>query len=513
GGIGTYVKASFETAHNVGDAANDSVRVDAKQVRANVLGEGGNLGFTQQARLEAAGKGIKLNTDAIDNSGGVDTSDHEVNLKILMTSLLAEGQIPSQAARNQLLEDLTDEIAELVLVDNINQGQIISMDSIRSKTNAKPILDLIDFLIERKLLDPKTDNLSTKDELAGYLDRGMGILRPDLSILLSFTKMHYYKEIVQADALDDPFLDGVYYRYFPDTFRNRYDITKVPHALKKQIVGTVLVNNTVNQTGITLLPDILPIIDTTAVDIVVAYTVIDQVFDLGRLRHSVMKELRIQDINAAYTHLINIEKFMRNVLIWMLICYDSQDLKFSLTDDFRDSVQEFMTIFENSMNPDESRKFQSTTENMMSQGVSRELAQDLARGEFMRNAMEIIVQAQQTNISLDDAISLSQGIDAMFHFKTIQNRILRLKFDSDWSKKHRGLLLRQLHNLKQGISSIILNRFGDIPDFIDKRQKFMEQNKTAFNKYQTEYKQLITAEFIELSGVAILFENLAGILE
>ncbi|MCP4754697.1 MAG: NAD-glutamate dehydrogenase [Proteobacteria bacterium] len=512
GGIGTYVKASTETANDVRDAANDAVRIDAKQLRSKVLGEGGNLGLTQRARVEAAEKGLKLNTDAIDNSGGVDTSDHEVNLKILMESLISDGQIPSLDARNTLLEDLTDDIAELVLVDNISQGQILSMDSSRSKKNIKPIQNLIGFLTDQGLMDPKGVYLSTNEQLEEYFEKGIGIPRPDLSLLLSFTKMYFYKQIVQSDTLDDPYLEDVYYNYFPKAFRDRFDITKFPHPLKKEIIGTVLVNKTINQAGITFLPDILSLVETNAVDIVVAYTVVDRIFNLDDSRRSVMDELRVKNINSAYTLLIRIEQFIRIVLTWMLMNFDSKDLKFSMVEDYQKLIVEFLNIFEKTMDPDEKRQFQNTCENLMTLGVSAELARNLASGEFMRNSLEIIVQAQKAGISLDDATTLSLGIDSMFHFRKLHTRVMRLETDSDWAKKHKALLVKQMQSLKQEVSANIISQYKDVDDYDDKLQQFMQKNKTVFKNYQIDYGQLIGSESIELSGVAILFDAISGLL-
>lgn len=512
GGIGTYVKSHNETHSQVSDAANDGVRVDARELRVKAIGEGGNLGLTQLARLDAAVHGIQLNTDAIDNSGGVDTSDHEVNMKILMDDLLKTGQIPSQDARNQLLEELTDNVAELVLNDNIAQGLIISMDNARSKKDIKPMLDVISFLTKKKYLDPNKDILSSKEQLEEYFTNGIGIPRPDLAVLLSYTKMHFYKELVQSDLLDDELLDDYYYNYFPQHLTDKYDITQFAHPLKREIIGTVLVNKTINQAGITLLPDILSIVDVSAVDVIVAYTVLYEIFDLGSLRCKVMEELMTTNINSAYTLLINIEKFIYNVLIWMLIFYDSKDIRFSIIQNFKDMVSEYQNKFEQLMDPDEAYRIQNTCENLMTLGISPELARDLSRGDYMRNSMEVIDMVKKSDITLENSISLSQGIDSMFHFKKLNSRLMNLEVESAWGKKHRGLLLKQLHQLKQAVSNKILSNYQNVDDFEDKVQNFIKENKVDFKNYQIEYKELLGADSFEMCGVAILFDKINLIL-
>jgi len=510
GGIGTYVKASYETSQLVGDAANDAVRIDAKQLRVKVVGEGGNLGLTQAARIEAAANGIKLNTDAIDNSGGVDTSDHEVNMKILMRSLLDDKQIASQEDRNKLLEDLTDEVAELALMDNKAQGQILSIASIRSKSDIKPFLDVITLLREQKIMDPKTDGVSSFEKLEECFEMGIGVPRPDLALLLSFTKMYFYKQIVQSKCLDDPYLKKTYYNYFPISFRNGYDITKFEHPLRKEIIGTILVNKTVNQAGMTLLPRTMSILETNPVDIIVAYTIIDEVFDFADLRQRIMQELRIKNLNSAHTLLINIERFIRSVLIWMLIRFESEELSFSMIEEFYAPIQEIKGIFEGMMEPDEKSELQNTKQNLMTQGISTELANELSR-TFMMSSLEMIVLAKKGNVSLENVIELSQGIESFFHFRTLQSRIVRLETDSSWAKKHKGLLMKQLQFLKQKVSDAILKDYQDVTDFEDKLRQFLDNNQLIIRNYQTDYQQLIATESIELSGATILLEKISGL--
>jgi len=513
GGIGTYIKSSHETSVQVADAANDAVRINADQLRVKVIGEGGNLGLTQQARLEAAAKGIKLNTDAIDNSGGVDTSDHEVNLKILLDALITEGQIPSPDIRNRLLEELTDDIAELVLKDNINQCQIISMDNLRTQKDLSPVLDLIPYLIERKLLGPKPENISSREQMEACFNSGNGVLRPDLALLLSYSKMHFYKEIVSSPKLADPLLDEVYTSYFPGLLRSRYDISRFQHPLKKEIIGTVLSNKTVNQAGITLLPTVLSIVDSNPVDIIVSYVVLDQLFQLDDLRNRVMAELRVSNLNAAYTLLINIEKFIRSLLLWMLIYFDSETLQFSLIDTFREAVGEYLRIFEKIMDPEEKQQIQNTQESLTALGVSMELARDLARGDFMRKSLEDIVLSQKSGISLENAIILSQGIDAMFHFKELNTRILKTESKSPWGKRHKGLLIKQLILLKQQVTETILSRYAAVSDDEERLQRFLDDHKVGFKKYQIDYTNLMSTEAADLSGITILLEMIAQLMD
>ncbi|MBU3915776.1 NAD-glutamate dehydrogenase, partial [bacterium] len=305
----------------------------------------------------------------------------------------------------------------------------------------------------------------------------------------------------------------VYYGYFPRRFREKYDITTIQHPLKKEIVGTCLVNRMINQAGTTLLPEIFSILDTNVVDVLVGYTVLDQVFKLGEIRYRIMTELKTRNINTAYTLKIKLENFIRDVLIWMIISYNSTGLKFSLINDFITTVAEFKKEIETNMYPDELDQFQNTVENLMTLGISSDLAKDIARLDSMKDCLEIILQAMKGNISLVDAISLAKGADSMFHFQVLYNRIMGIELDSIWMRKHRGLLLKQLQALKHKAFITIAERYQLEEDFDDRLAQFMEDNKQGFKKYQIEFNQIVNTEFVELSGVAILLDAIDILLK
>jgi glutamate dehydrogenase len=249
GGIGTYVKASIEEHQDVGDRANDRVRVNAKEVRAKVVSEGGNLGFTQKGRLELARQGVLLNTDAIDNSAGVDMSDHEVNIKILMSILLKAGALKNVEARNQLLAEMTEEVADLCLQDNELQTLAITLDVLRSKAALDQHLDCIDALVEAQFLNTHDDSIPSRDALRRDCAE-TGLPRPLLSILLSETKRFLFEAVLASPFLDSPDGAALLASYFPKRLQRDHAKHFAAHPLKREIVGTVAVNHIVNTAGI-----------------------------------------------------------------------------------------------------------------------------------------------------------------------------------------------------------------------------------------------------------------------
>jgi glutamate dehydrogenase len=249
GGIGTYVKASTEEHQDVGDRTNDRVRVDATEVRARVISEGGNLGFTQKSRLELARQGVLLNTDAIDNSGGVDMSDHEVNIKILMSILLKAGALQNIEARNKLLAEMTEEVADLCLADNDRQTLAITLDGMRSQAAMEEHLDCIDALVAAQFLNPHDDSVPARDVLRRDCAQ-TGLPRPLLSVLLGETKRFLFEAVLPTAFPDSPEGASLLASYFPERLQKEYSKHFAAHPLKREIVGTVAVNHIVNTAGI-----------------------------------------------------------------------------------------------------------------------------------------------------------------------------------------------------------------------------------------------------------------------
>jgi len=257
GGIGTYVKASTEEDADVGDRANDRVRVDAKEVRARVVGEGGNLGLTQRARLEYWAAGGSLNTDAVDNSGGVDTSDHEVNIKILMDALVKKGVIKGREERNRILAEMTEEVASLVLADNANQARALTLDGIRSAARYEEFVALIEDMVGAGVLNRADDAVPTREELLASPERKRGLPRPLLCVLLGHTKMFAFEMTLETAFPDSEparlFLD----EYFPERLRRDFAEHFPSHFLRREIVATAAVNSLVNHAGIAFLSRVM----------------------------------------------------------------------------------------------------------------------------------------------------------------------------------------------------------------------------------------------------------------
>jgi glutamate dehydrogenase len=252
GGIGTYVKGSSESHADVGDRANNALRINGGELRCRIVGEGGNLGFTQLGRIEAAMNGVLLNTDFIDNSAGVDTSDHEVNIKILLNGQVKSGKL-KLPERNKLLASMTDEVAALVLNDNYRQNQAISLMERMSVTRLGSKQHFIRTLEASGQLDRGIEYLPSDAEFADRRSRGLGLTRPELSVLLSYSKLVAYQQLLDSDIPEDPYLSKELVRYFPEPLQQKYAKAMQGHRLKREIIATAVTNSTINRMGATFL--------------------------------------------------------------------------------------------------------------------------------------------------------------------------------------------------------------------------------------------------------------------
>ncbi len=300
GGIGTYVKASTQEDQDVGDRANDRVRVNAECVRARVVGEGGNLGFTQKGRIEYWLRGGLINTDALDNSGGVDMSDHEVNIKILLDILVKKGVIRDKEERTRILAEMTEEVASLVLADNENQSRALTLDALRSSKHYEDFVTLVEDMVARGFVNRHDDSIPTRDELLAWKQHDRGLPRPMLAVLLGHSKMRTFDTVLKTGLPDAPAARPFLETYFPKKLREGFESYFCEHPLRREIVATAAVNYVINNGGISLLPRLAAATNAEAGTIIAAYLDADRESGAPAKRAAVLTGgLSTQDEHAA----------------------------------------------------------------------------------------------------------------------------------------------------------------------------------------------------------------------
>ncbi len=276
GGIGTYVKASTETDAEVGDRANDAVRVTGKEVRARVAGEGGNLGFTQRGRIEYAGASGRINTDFIDNSGGVDMSDHEVNLKIPLGIAIARGDL-TRKQRDELLAEVADDVTRLVLNDNYLQAQILSQEEAVSESRTQDYEELMQMLEAEGLLDRGLESLPSSEEMTERARTGAPMARPELAVLLAYAKISVKTALLASTLPDDDYLEHDLAAYFPLGVVERFGALLAEHPLRRELIATIVANDVVDSQGITFVSRAIAETGAEAADVARAFRIAREV--------------------------------------------------------------------------------------------------------------------------------------------------------------------------------------------------------------------------------------------
>ncbi|MGL1956214.1 MAG: NAD-glutamate dehydrogenase [Colwellia sp.] len=279
GGIGTYVKSSKETHLEVGDRANDILRIDGCELQAKIIGEGGNLGFTQLGRIEFAAKGGRINTDAVDNAGGVDCSDNEVNIKILLNGLVQNGDLTVKQ-RNKLLHDMTDEVGDLVIEDCYRQTHSLSVTVIRGVNQLNEQVRFIHAMEKAGKLNCALEFIPDDEEIAERLSQNKGLTRPELSVLLAYSKMVLKEDLVHPEITDNPYHDQLLFEAFPKQLRTKYQNEMQKHPLRAEIIATKLANKIGNDMGFNFVNRMQEETGASVTEIANCYTMACAVFEL-----------------------------------------------------------------------------------------------------------------------------------------------------------------------------------------------------------------------------------------
>src|SRR5690606_12412029 len=394
GGIGTYVKSAAESDAEVGDRANDAVRVNGGELRSQVVGEGGNLGFTQRGRIEYALAGGRIFTDAIDNSGGVDCSDHEVNIKILLGEVVRSGEL-DRAARDQLLEDMTDEVAQLVLRDNYGQGQVMEMMG----TGAAHVLDehagTLRRLAHAGRLNRRLEFLPLDEALAERRAAGQGLVAPELAVLLAYAKIELYDEVLASDVPDDAWVAGALSGYFPQPLRERFAEAIGRHALRREIIATGLVNGMVNRVGASFVDRIRDETGHPAPQIVRAWLAVREIFALVPLWHDI--EGLDNQVPAASQNALLIEalKLSRSATLWLLRSPRWLDDVSATVEAFAPGVANLAAQLPELLAPAERESLDAVAADLTCEGMPPSLAQRVAGLRWLRPALDIVELARE----------------------------------------------------------------------------------------------------------------------
>jgi len=455
GGIGTYVKSSEETNADAGDKANDTIRVDGRDLRVRCVGEGGNLGLTQRGRIEYAAAGGRINTDFIDNSAGVDTSDHEVNIKILLDRVVADGDLTGKQ-RNELLAAMTDEVAELVLRDNYEQNVALA----NAVANAAPLLHVhedwmkkleADGLIKRKL-----EALPDSRAVLRRLDRNEGLTVPELSVLMAWTKIVLADELLASDLPDDPFLRSDLFAYFPSKMRQGYRVQMEDHPLRREIIVTQVVNDLVNGAGMTYWPRLAGETGASAADLTRANFISREIFGSLELREDLSAYDNKIDATVQTRMRIEMRTLVERASRWLVTNRRPPLDSEATVEFFGVTARQVMTELPSLMSGRELEAFEERRSTLVSQGVPDDLAVRVAVLPPGYMLLGIVETAAREKIDPLEVARVHFALGERLGLPLLVGRILRLPRADRWQTMARAALRDDLHAVHAQLTSQVL---------------------------------------------------------
>ncbi|MEY3288520.1 MAG: hypothetical protein RLZZ419_762, partial [Pseudomonadota bacterium] len=500
GGIGTYVKAGTEKHEDVGDRSNDNVRVDAANLGARVVGEGANLGFTQKARIQYSLHGGRINTDAVDNSAGVDTSDHEVNLKILLTGLQKKHII---ADYQPLFISMTDDVCRQVLANNYAQSLCLSLDQLRSADNARVFLKLAEHLEATGFLDRVVESFPT---YKAVLSRpGQRITRPEFAVLMAASKMYLTRKIQdQAALLHDECCDRYLQAYFPDQVNAHYKSDLSAHPLASEIKATVVSNKIINQAGCRFLSSDSDNENTTILDHVACYLTFDRVLDGDALRQSLYALDNKIATDKQYRYLLQLENMLSDFCRWALSHNKKIRPDAQTVNDYSGYLQEFEQYF----NQQDNLQCKEQVEQYKQDGLSEKLAQRLVFISSLTDFPFIVSLSVETATDFVTVFKLFNEISLYLGLYDIDEQFEKMPSHDYWEQKVSIDLQADIKRITGLLlNNILLSKLSACVDYFN-----LPSEKQKINRYQRVYQEIKSVLPINLMPYIALIKELEKLL-
>ena len=451
GGIGTYVKSSSERHGDVGDQSNDNVRVNASQIRARVVGEGGNLGFTQLGRIEYGLRGGQINTDAIDNSAGVDMSDHEVNIKILL-------QLPVQAGglsledRNRLLKEMTDEVSRLVLEDNYSQSLCLSLAEERSRADLSLFESLQEHLSDRGDLDRVVEELPDGRTYRERAGQHLGLTRPELAVLLAYTKMALTRHLLLSNLPDQEFVQDYLSDYFPTLLMERYSEWARAHRLRREIIACQLTNLVVDKVGIAFIHGMIRDTGATPPEVVQAAVAALVILDLGSFLQQIFALDDKVAAESQYRALRDVDRAVRGIVQWILLGDVDLDRLSEFVEHHRPPMTKLRKRMARFLPRAEKTLYSEKAQKFVEDGFPKRLSGQVASLDYLPSSMGLIHAADSTSATLEEAARAFYALGDKLHLGVQRDAIRSLPRKSKWEKIAATSLIMDLRSVQRQIT-------------------------------------------------------------
>lgn len=507
GGIGTYVKATSETNLAVGDRTNDSVRINGAELRCKVVGEGGNLGFTQLGRVEYAKLGGRLNTDAIDNSGGVNCSDNEVNIKILLNEAIEFGDL-TEKQRNEILAELQDEVAELVLKNNRQQARAITVASSQAIDNVNMHGRLIQEMVKAGKLDRVLESLPDQEELANRKQFRIGLTRPEIAVLMAYSKTSLKESLLASDLPEDPYFLLDLERAFPIPLQTRFKQYMPQHRLKREIIATQISNAAINEMGINFISRLQDETGSLPPDIIRAYTVSRKLFRVEELRSLIIGLKNTVEMAVQIRMLHEVNRLVRRGARWFLR-NRREGIKISETiDHFMQPVAEVSEALPRFL-MDSDEEIGEMAENLIQANVPKELAFQINRLSAMFSVLDIVEAATLNKFPVVQVAAIYYAVGERMQLGWFRELIKNRPVNNHWEALARAAFRDDLDRQQRNLTISIMLHNGK---FLDDPQHLIDvwfkRHRVMVNRWEYFITELKTPSEADFTMFAVALREL-----
>ena len=507
GGIGTYVKSSIESNEMVKDKANDSLRIDGKDLRVKIVAEGGNLGVTQLGRIEFAKKGGFIYTDAIDNSAGVDCSDHEVNIKILFADVMAHANMDLNT-RNKILEQMTDNVSQLVLHDNYLQTQILRYADQRSIELLTADMNFIDKLERRGELDRRVEFLPDVKEFMDRQKDGIGLTMPELSVLLAYSKIDLNKKILSANILDGNLFDELLFDYFPKLLQKDYHPFIKNHYLKKHIIANQLSNLIVNLMGITFISRFEDELRVDATEIIRAFWSAYQLLDIKTILNQIESFDNIINADVQIYMFIRVKKSLERLTRWILRNVKSDIISTEIVTLHKSAMGILLSNVPDILLGEDYPDIQEVDESLIKAHVPDTFAKLISRSNIYPQLLDIATIHYDTS---HDLLSVAHNYfytGRVLRFDWLRKNLILLPENNKWQALSRSALLVDGYKL---YSTLIRKALQNPSANIDKNfmSTWIQSNTHIVSQINTMFDELQSYKVLDLAMLSAVVRELS----
>ncbi len=514
GGIGTYVKASFETHGDAGDPSNDAVRVNATELRCQVVGEGGNLGFTQPARVEYALRDGRINTDALDNSGGVDMSDREVNLKILLNPAVRQDRIDLER-RNVVLHDLTDPVAELVLHDNRSQSLAVSLDEMRVEDGVDDFRDLMTSLEKAGALHRGAEHLPTMEMLVEREEAGSSLTRPELCVLLAYAKLSLKGFLLRSPLPDDPVTESYLLGYFPPAaIREAGENNLHGHRLRREIIASQVTNDVVDLMGATFVHRLVRDTGRTPDEVVRAWLIASRLAGHRALLRQMEEQGSPLDARVAYRWLLGLGRVLERTSRWVL--HNARSAPGDTSGIIEENLEGLALLrseFADIVAGHDREMFETLVAEIRELGADESLARTLITLRFLDQLLEILRVANETGSDpVETARAFYQVSDA-FRVPWLRQAIFRSAKDDRWEQRAAQALADDLTRAHHRLVAEVMRTRPETRSVDEARERIMEARTRELARFQALLEEIQAEETLSLSGLSVAVREMAVLSE